>query len=149
MAFTSKDGKKRFGSAYVAKRYDENHPSEEKNAGAEHEEMKETPEQEMKETPMEEKKEEKEGTEEHPVVTEHGPAHTVHIKHDHTAKRHHVTSHHNDGHVHESEHATPDEAHSEAAKLAGITEGGRDLEQEQEPMHMSGSTHDEEGFPNL
>jgi hypothetical protein len=53
------------------------------------------------------------------VAAQHGPANTVHIAHDHKAKKHHVISTHADGHVHESEHASAKEAHDAASALAG------------------------------
>lgn len=136
--FESKDKKRKFGSAYVAKRYDENHPEE-------HDEKNETPMQEHEETPEQEKKEKEENTEEHPVVKKHGKAHSIHIKHDHVAKKHHVMSQHEDGHTNESDHPTADEAHAEASKLAGIMSEQSPAE---EPSAMP-ATHDEEGFPTL
>lgn len=54
------------------------------------------------------------------IAEEHGPAHEVHIQHDHEAGQHHVTSEHPDGHHHESDHEDAKHAHEHAAKLAGV-----------------------------
>lgn len=56
----------------------------------------------------------------HEVVAQHGAAHKIEIKHDHAAGKHSVTSHHEGGHVHNSEHGTAEEAHDEAKGAAGI-----------------------------
>ena len=53
------------------------------------------------------------------VAEDHGPATNVHIKSDHAGKKHHVTSMHKDGHVHESDHTTPQDAHANASALGG------------------------------
>lgn len=56
------------------------------------------------------------------VAAEHGPAHEVHMMHDHEGGRHHVMSMHPDGHQHESEHGSVEEAHEHGKKLAGAGE---------------------------
>lgn len=52
------------------------------------------------------------------VAQEHGPAHEVHMMHDHEGGQHHVMSMHPDGHQHESHHGSVEEAHEHAKKLA-------------------------------
>lgn len=116
--FPSKDGKK-FGSKFVAKRRDSEHEKMAKSV------LGDSPEHEAKETPEFEKGEQegmKESPEQHEepsqVVAKHGPAHTVHVAHDHKGKKHHVVSTHADGHVHTSDHASAKEAHDAATQLA-------------------------------
>jgi hypothetical protein len=53
------------------------------------------------------------------IAAEHGPAHEVHVMHDHEGGQHHVHSMHPSGHEHHSEHASAGEAHDHAKKLAG------------------------------
>jgi hypothetical protein len=69
------------------------------------------------------------------VVAEHGPANDVHITHDHAAGKHHVTSTHEDGHVHESEHASAEEA-GEHAKMLGSGGG------EEQPDELEGAEYE-------
>jgi hypothetical protein len=61
-----------------------------------------------------------EGGEESPeaVVAAHGPAHQVTINHDHEMGTHSVHSMHADGHEHQSEHGSVEEAHEHAKNLA-------------------------------
>lgn len=136
--FQSKDKKKQFGSAYVAKRYDSMHGAEE---SPEHEE-KESPEFEKGE--QEGMNEAPETNEEHKqVVAEHKPAHTVIVKHDHKAGKHTVTSHHRDGHSHQSEHSAPRNAHEAAAIL-----GGAGVDESEIPSE-GGETAPSQGLPKL
>ena len=124
MGFPTKSGKS-FGSAYVAKRHDQEHDKADQMSKSV---MGDTPAHEEKETPEFEKgeqegqteKPEQEGMNESPeqVAQEHGPATTVHVAHDHKAGKHHVTSTHPDGHVHTSDHATAEEAHHAAGALS-------------------------------
>lgn len=119
---------KKFGSAFAGRSYDERH------VGGESE-----PENK---NPMEENKEEqgeKQGAAE--VVQAHGPATTVHIKHDHAANKHHVTSTHEDGHVHESDHGTAQEAHEEGGALAGA-----DAKKENPEEAQQGAQSETDGF---
>src|ERR1700753_2443377 len=58
------------------------------------------------------------------VAEAHGPAHEVHMMHDHEGGMHRVHSKHPDGHEHHSEHGSADEAHEHASKLAGCGMGG-------------------------
>lgn len=54
------------------------------------------------------------------IAAEHGPAHEVHVMHDHEAGHHEVHSVHPDGHEHHSDHhASAEAAHEHAKKLAG------------------------------
>lgn len=64
------------------------------------------------------------------VAAEHGPAQEVHVMHAEGA--HHVTSEHPDGHHHESDHGSVEEAHEHAKKLAGAgaEEGAHESEGE-------------------
>jgi hypothetical protein len=55
------------------------------------------------------------------VVAEHGPAHEIHITHSEGS--HSVESHHGDGHVHRSEHASASEAHDHARDLSSDDDG--------------------------
>jgi len=172
MAFQSKDGKRKFGSGFRAKKYDEFHPQETEqpkiketesepsessaksrvnasgfskksqpstgdtsktkamnlgNSAPEHSENDQEPRTEA----------DGESVSPEEVVAEHGPAHTVAVHHDHENGKHKVISHHKDGHMHESEHATAAEAHEHASKL-GASEGGNS-----EPKNES-----EQGDPN-
>ena len=61
------------------------------------------------------------------VAQEHGPAVEVNVMHNHEAGQHSVHSKHQDGHEHQSEHGSVDEAHDHAKKLAG---GGGEEHQE-------------------
>lgn len=54
------------------------------------------------------------------VSQEHGPAVEVNISHEHEMGSHHVRSSHPDGHMHESDHGSAEEAHEHGKKLAGI-----------------------------
>ena len=59
------------------------------------------------------------------VVDEHGPAHTIHIEHDHDAQHSTMTSHHEDGHKHVGHHDGEDHhvmAHAHAAHAGGVTD---------------------------
>lgn len=75
------------------------------------------------------------------VAAEHGPAHEVHITHDHAAGMHHVHSMHPDGHEHHSDHGSAEEAHEHAKKLAsgeGMPQAEDDDWGEDEPMPHGG-----------
>jgi len=126
--FTSKNGMKKAGSKFVTDRYDREHEGEEQEHAekpADHKALSRTNSfgESNKSQPSAENGQEHENEEgkESPeqVVAEHGPATTIHIHHDHVAGKHHVTSTHEDGHVHESDHATAAEAHEHAKKLGG------------------------------
>ena len=140
--YQAKDGKK-FGSKFAGRKYDSVHGGDEK-MDEKHEEA-EKPEFEMGEKEgAEEGKDEKEM---HPVVAEHGKAHKVHIHHDHLRNKHHVTTMHEDGHVHESDHESAHEAHQEGQKLAGA-EMPEESGEEKNPA-MTGSNQDMSGGESL
>jgi hypothetical protein len=66
------------------------------------------------------------------VAEAHGPAHEVHLMHDHEGGRHEVHSVHPDGHTHmSSHHQSAAEAHDHAKKLAGA--GGESSMEHGEP----------------
>lgn len=109
--YTAKSGKK-FGNIFQGRKHDEVHAEP-----TDKHEAEETSEFEAGE---QEGAKENEEDSQHPVVAEHGPAHTVHIKHDHAAGKHHVHSSHEDGHENMSEHGSAEEAHAEGTKLANV-----------------------------
>jgi hypothetical protein len=126
---------KKFGSSFAGKRYDEDHSpdgmhkmsGEEKESPAE--DANESSADEANESPETNSQDEQNPDEEnkdtvHPVVAEHGPAHTIHIKH-HEGGKSHVMAHHSDGHTHMSEHESPEDAHNEGRKLAGVPADGQ------------------------
>lgn len=53
----------------------------------------------------------------------HGPAHAIHITHDHASNTHHVHSMHPDGHEEHTDHGTAAEAHAQAAQAGGAMDG--------------------------
>ena len=119
MAFPTKSGKS-FGSAYVAKRKDSEHDKmaqsvmgddSPKHEAAEKPEFEKGEQEGMKEAPEQEKPDQ--------VLAKHGPAHTIHVAHDHKGKKHHVVSTHADGHVHTSDHGSAKDAHDAATALSG------------------------------
>lgn len=163
--FTTKSGKK-FGSSFAGKRYDEAHSEDGMHQlGEPHEKQDkegegnksfevEKPEEDKAESRMDEDSEgknpdadEKDDNDTHPVVAEHGAAHTVHIKHHENGKSH-VMSHHSDGHTHMSEHEDAAEAHEEGKKLAGHA-GFNDKEKKSPYMQgkdQQGASSEEDGF---
>ncbi len=54
------------------------------------------------------------------LAAEHGPATEIAIHHDHAAGKHSVHAEHPDGHSHDTEHGSADEAHQFAADAAGV-----------------------------
>jgi hypothetical protein len=72
------------------------------------------------------------------IANEHGPATEVHMTHDHDMGVHHVSSVHPDGHTHESDHGSAEEAHEHGKKLAGV---GAEMK---DPAENGGEAHDEE-----
>lgn len=58
------------------------------------------------------------------LAAEHGPATELNIVHDHEGGHHKVHAVHPDGHAHDTEHPTADEAHQFAAAAAGVGAGG-------------------------
>ena len=166
MAYTSTSGKK-FGSAFAGRKKDEMDSQKEggnqknnpfgspasvaskapkmpalgaaKPAMSAAHEAAESPEFE---------KGEQEGMNEPPeaVVAKHGPATSVHITHDHAAKKHHVTSTHADGHVHNSDHASAQEANDAGSQLGGV-----EKPEAAAPQEAAGGVPESDGFnmPNL
>ena len=113
--FESKSGKK-FMNAFKAKRHSEAHGVNTPK-GAEHE--VESKQDMSVEAPKPSE-----------VVAEHGKAHKVTVSHDHESSKHSVESHHEDGHVHKSDHESAEEAHDHAKQLAGVTEGSNDTDEQ-------------------
>jgi hypothetical protein len=79
----------------------------------------------------------------HDVVNEHGPAHTIHMKHDHENGVHQVTSFHgdhepgkegHDGFTHHSKHGSHHEAHKHAGHALGL---GEEHEAKETPEYES------------
>lgn len=60
------------------------------------------------------------------LAAEHGPATELNIQHDHENGVHHVHARHPDGHEHDSDHPSADEAHKFAADCAGCGMSGGD-----------------------
>lgn len=86
---------------------------------------------------------EEEGRAPQEVVDAHGPAHEITITHPKEGKgKHTVSSKHPDGHQHESEHETPEEAHQAGATLGGV-------EPEPEPAMASSAGAPAQGIPGL
>jgi len=148
--YQTADGKKKFGSAYVGKRYDENHkeaateePVDEKDTKKKLGKVLSDKSGELAEEMGEKQDNPQEEEQEHPVVAQHGKAKSVHINHDHAANRHHVTSVHEDGHTNESDHESAEDAHGEGRKLAGLSAGP---EAESEPTPGEGGGMEEDGF---
>lgn len=144
MSFPTQDGKKKFGSGFKAKKYDEFHssektptePKETSKVGADGFSKKSQPSVDSTSSTKgmhlgggspEEHDENAEGhTEENgeakapeEIVAEHGKAKSVHVHHDHTNGKHHVVSHHEDGSMHTSDHDTAEAANEHAKKLGG------------------------------
>jgi len=81
------------------------------------------------------------------VVEKHGPAHEVHVKHDHEAGAHHVTSHHKGAH-HKSTHGSAHEAHMHGAMAAG--EMGENEENNETPdMEAQEQEPEGAGIPGM
>jgi hypothetical protein len=115
----SKDGK-RHGNSFRMKRYDAAH--EGKGPG---------PKAEAKDIEMPHEQEEHMEEQVHPgihdeikqIAEQHGPAHEVHVQHDHAGQMSHIHSVHQDGHEHHGEHNGPEHvmhAHHHAAEAAGV-----------------------------
>lgn len=124
---------KKFGSAFAGRSYDERHQ------GGEAEGPQHGMAVDRAKAAVEPKEGESEGAEQ--VVAQHGPATSVHSTHDHKAKKHHVTSVHEDGHVHDSDHETAEEAHEEGGKLASVSP-----KKSGEAGDQQGAMSEEDGF---
>jgi hypothetical protein len=157
MAFPTKDGKKKFGSGFVAKRYDSMHPGEsEPTAGPAKAPgglglKKASPAPLGEDNPFAAKPTPSAamnpalGAEPDPnaqpdpnapedpqsTVAQHGAASNVTVHHSHSTGKHVVVSKHPDGHLHHSVHATAQDAHSAAKTLGG---GAEPTQDENEPQ---------------
>lgn len=130
---TTKDGMKKYGSSYAAKRYDSYH-------GGDQPEYESTPKEHSGDKVNEpntgdvtknENVEDASVSTPESVVQSHGPAHTVHIEHSDTD--HKVTSKHDDGFEHVMSHGSSREAHDSASKLA-LEAGGEDQNRDVKKM---------------
>ena len=132
MAFETKDKAKKFGNVFKAKKYDQHHPAEEEGPKAPPKlaklddsthEAQESPEFEAGEQEGTKEPQEQDSNENpSQVVKMHGKALHVHTSHDHENGKHHVHSIHADGHVHDSDHASEQEATQTAKELGGGNE---------------------------
>lgn len=78
------------------------------------------------------------------VVGEHGPAHTIHITHDHEAQHSTMTSRHEDGHKHTA-HFDGEDHHAMVHAYAAHAGGMHDSELLHEAhQDMAGREHEEE-----
>jgi hypothetical protein len=134
MATETKDGAKRFGSAYKAKRYDSYHDGEQKfdsyspdGQPGDNENEHSTPQEHTgdKVNTSGPDKVEKNPTSESvhaetpsSHVESHGPAHTVHYSHNHDGNKHTVTSLHPDGSHYSSEHDNARDAYQAGGELS-------------------------------
>jgi hypothetical protein len=128
MAYQSTtDSSRKFGSAFRGKRFDAYHNGEQPEVSAEPKE---------------------EGSSAADVTKAHGPAHTIHIAHDHEGKKHVVSSEHEDGHTHETEHGSAKEAHDSAEQLsleAGGEEQASNVKKRTHP-DQQGAESEERGY---
>ena len=146
MATMSKDGSKKFGSAYKAKRYDSYHDGEQKvedvtpeHHGEDHANL-EGADKVMKN----EHAEDASVSTPESVVQAHGPAHTTHV--DHSDGGHKVTSTHDDGFEHTMTHGSAKEAHDSAEKLsfeAGGEDQNRDVKKMDHKPQQSAKSEEE------
>jgi hypothetical protein len=121
--FQTQDGQRKFGSAFRAKKYDEFHAEPAGHTEQTYNEHNQADQSGKGKKQV--SKSEQPGTEhETPqeVVKTHGRAHSVHIHHDHENGKHKVVSHHEDGHMHESEHESVADAHDHGKQLANADE---------------------------
>lgn len=141
--FQSKSGKP-FGNIFQARKHDEMHAEPETaTMKAKHETTTNADMEEPKDVEGAEPEVEEEEGEQHPMVAEHGRAHSVHIRHDHETGKHHVQSTHEDGHENLSEHATAEEAHAEGGKLAACANC---KEEKKKPQPGAEAESDDDGF---
>ena len=164
----SKDGK-RNGSSFRMHKYDSEHEGKEPGPrseahkimastspdGHESKEPKESKEPGEGKGPSGEPWQKEENLEEqiHPgihdavkqMAAEHGPAHTIHITHDHASGMHHVHHVHSDGFEHHADHPTADHAHMHAAHAAGVQIPG--MENPEDSMAHHGTEAEDEYEP--
>jgi hypothetical protein len=148
--YTTKSGRK-FGSAFVGRRHDqtEAEPSDEKGMKKKLGSALSDKVGELGEELGEKQDNAAEEAKEHPVVTQHGKATTVHIKHDHAANKHHVTSTHEDGYTDESDHEDAGSAHKHAAALAGVEKPEMAPEEQDANLNEGGVESDGFDMPGL
>jgi hypothetical protein len=117
MATQTADGKKKFGSSMVAKRYDSFHPKESSYDGGDQPKMESTPMKHGGDAEVNNFS----GSEAHDnprdthadagtpseVVQHHGVASEIEYTHDHEAGEHGLKSTHEDGHVHQAAFKDP------------------------------------------
>jgi hypothetical protein len=121
---TTKDGMKKYGSSYAAKRYDSYHAGSQPGESNENEHAEPKKARSLDAEPKDSSVPKNEHAESAHVetpestVASHGPAHTVHYSHDHDNGTHTVSSEHEDGHVTESSHGSTAEAHAHGGALA-------------------------------
>ena len=126
--------------------------------GAMHAAPKEKPEGEEHEAPENPHAGREESPESiHEVVSEHGPAHTIHMHHDHEGGMHTVTSFHGEHHpdkeegagfTHHSKHPSHHAAHKHAGHALGI--GSPEHEAKESPEFEAGEREGMgEGIPGM
>ena len=113
----TKDGNKKFGSSYVAKRYDSYHGGEQPG------EVNENEHAEPKN-----------------LSGDKGDPHTVIYSHDHDMGKHNVAKHYDDGTKEESVHSSAAEAYE-----AGGTKQATDVKREDHP-DQQGAKSEEDNF---
>ena len=109
------DGKQ-FGNKFRMKRYESAHSGKPAGPRAEANAMNAGPHEGDEGGAVDEAN----GANPEQMASEHGPAHEVHITHDHEGGKHHVHVVHGDGHEHHSDHPSADHAHHHAAVSAGV-----------------------------
>lgn len=130
---------KKFGSAFVGKKFDSYAAGPEKFSEGVHQpsdqpEVSSTPEEhggDQVNTGI---------PEPHAVAQEHGPATDVHVEHNHESGEHKVTSSHGDGHKHESVYSSAAEAYEAGGALANT-----DVKRREHP-DQQGAQSEEDGF---
>jgi len=122
---------KNFNSKFRMRRYDAAHAEDGKGPGprAQAHEIEGMPHE--KEEQMEEQVHPGIHDEIKQIAAEHGPAHEIHMMHDHGAKMSHVHSVHEDGHEHHAEHKG--EMHVHHAHMHAAHAAGHDIEQGEYP----------------
>jgi hypothetical protein len=146
--FPTKDGKK-FGSAYVAKKKDAMHSMP---MGESKEESRTNPSGEAlfskaeASAPDNDVKTNPESVDPSAVASEHGPASSVTVHHDHKNNKHHVVSRHPDNHMHTSDHASAAEAHNAGAQLAGEANTENDNKPANAEQQSGGDLYGNDGF---
>jgi hypothetical protein len=123
----SKDGQ-RHGNEFRMKRYDAAHEGKEPGPRAEAKQLQQMPDG----TSQDRMEEEPDHGMIQQVAAEHGPAHTIHMTHDHENGMHHVHSVHPDGMEHHADHKSAMHAHHHAMHAAGVNPEGTDHSPEPE-----------------